>query len=378
MERLIKIPFYVRTALIFINLFAFTYAMYIGRSIIVPIVFAFIIAILLNPFVNYLTKKKINRLISISMAVSLAFIVLSSLFYLFFSRLDSFTESYPQLKKKFETTNIQAVRWVSKTFNIREWKINAWSKESKSDAIEGLEIGKGLKEIGKMFVNILLVPVYLFMILYYKQHLLTFIHKIFESVYHIAVREVLDNSKAIIQRYLVGLFIEMIIMAILNSVGLLFLGIQYAIILGIIGAVLNIIPYIGGIVATSLAMIIAFVTKDSLSYPLLVLLLYIVIQFIDNNYIVPKIVASRVQLNALISIIVVLVGGALWGILRMFLSIPLTAILKVILDHIEPLKPWGFLLGECCAHEIRTCYCCKTRVVHELFSNKFDPGHTQP
>jgi len=92
-------------------------------------------------------------------------------------------------------------------------------------------------------------------------------------------------------------------------------------------------------------MIMAFVTKNSLSYPLLVFAIYIFIQFIDNHYVVPKIVASRVKINALISIIVVLIGGAIWGIPGMFLSIPLTAIIKVIFDHIEPLKPMGFLLG---------------------------------
>jgi len=143
----------------------------------------------------------------------------------------------------------------------------------------------------------------------------------------------------------VGLFFEMLIMAVLNSAGLLILGIDYAIIMGILCAVLNIIPYIGGVVATLLPMIIAFVTKDSLIYPVLVLIITIVIQFIDNNLIVPKIVASRVQINALISVIAVLIGGAIWGVAGMFLSIPLIAILKVIFDHIEPLKPWGFLFG---------------------------------
>lgn len=143
------------------------------------------------------------------------------------------------------------------------------------------------------------------------------------------------------------LFIKLIhrIPVPLNSAGLLLLGIDYAIILGITGAILNIIPYIGGIIAIALPMMIAFVTKDSVSYPILVFFVYIFIQFIDNHYIIPKIVASRVRLNALISIIVVLVGGALWGIPGMFLSIPLTAIMKVIFDDIGPLKPWGFLLG---------------------------------
>jgi len=156
---------------------------------------------------------------------------------------------------------------------------------------------------------------------------------------------VLANSKKIIQSYLVGLFFEMVIIAVMNSAGLLLIGIDYAIILGITGAILNVIPYLGGIAAIALPMLIAFITKDSLIYPFMVFVVYIIIQFIDNHYIIPKIVASRVQLNALISVIVVLIGSAFWGIPGMFLSIPLTAIIKVIFDHIEPLKPWGFLLG---------------------------------
>jgi len=91
-------------------------------------------------------------------------------------------------------------------------------------------------------------------------------------------------------------------------------------------------------------MIVALATKSP-SYALFVLAAYLFIQFVDNNYIIPKIVASKVKINALISVIVVLIGGALWGIPGMFLAIPLTAVLKVIFDHIEPLKPLGFLLG---------------------------------
>jgi predicted PurR-regulated permease PerM len=174
---------------------------------------------------------------------------------------------------------------------------------------------------------------------------LEFVRKLFRSQDHSAVAAVLTNGKGIIQGYLVGLFFEMIIISAMNSTGLLLLGIDYAIILGITGAILNIIPYIGGIVAVILPMTIAFVTKDSLSYPIFVLLIYVVTQFIDNHYISPKIVASRVQINALVSIIVVMIGGAVWGVPGMFLSIPITAIFKVIFDHIGPLKPWGFLLG---------------------------------
>jgi|ERR1035437_6450243 predicted PurR-regulated permease PerM len=345
MEIQTPIPFYAKIALIFVGLFAFVYTMYIGQRIIIPILYAAIVAILLNPVVNFLVAKRVNKIIAISFAVLLAITVILCISYIISSQLTMFSETYPQLKEKFNQTSNDLVKWTSDKFNIRQYKITTWIKENEGGAIDNIAIGEIISETGRMLLVGMLLPVYVFMILFYKTLLLEFIRKLFRSEHHIAVTEVLTNSKKIIQNYLVGLFFEMIIISVLNSTGLLLLGIDYAIILGITGALLNIIPYIGGIVAVVLPMIIAFVTKDSLTSPILVLLLYIFIQFIDNHYISPYIVASRVKINALISIIVVLIGGALWGVPGMFLSIPLTAIVKVIFDHIEPLKPWGFLLG---------------------------------
>jgi predicted PurR-regulated permease PerM len=345
MENSIKIPFYAQAALVFVCAFAFVFILHVGQEIIIPILYATIIAILLNPLVNFLIRKRVNKIVAISIAVALALIAVLGILALISSQLAHFSESYPQLKLKFNSTSTQLVQWISETFSIRVVKINAWIAETQAEAISNFQIGESLRDVGRILIIIMLLPVYLLMILYYKPLLLEFIHKLFTADQHVVVAAVLTNTKQIIQTYVVGLFFELIIMVVLQAAGLLLLGIDYAIILAIIGALLNIIPYLGSIIATALAMIIAFVTKDSLTYPVLVFGMYLIIQFIDNNYIVPQIVASRVQINALVSIIVVLIGGALWGISGMFLSIPLTAILKVIFDHIEPLKPWGFLLG---------------------------------
>ncbi|MGP8215226.1 MAG: AI-2E family transporter [Bacteroidia bacterium] len=345
MDNSFKIPFYAKAALISISVFAFVYTMYAGQVIIIPIVFATIVAILLNPLVNYLLSKKINKIVAIAIAVLFAICLVFGLLYVISSQLHMFREIYPQLKGKFNTISTQFLQWVSTKFSVKELKIDSWISDTKSKAVSDFAIGDKLSEAAQMMVIGALLPVYLFMILYYKPLLMEFTRRLFRVEYHTAVTEVLTNSRKIIQSYLVGLFIEFIIIAILNSVGLLLLGIDYAIILGITGAILNVIPYIGGIIAIALPMIIAFVTKDSLIYTALVFVVYIFIQFIDNHYVIPKIVASRVQLNALLSVIVVLIGGAVWGIPGMFLSIPLTAIIKVIFDHIEPLKPLGFLLG---------------------------------
>ena len=209
----------------------------------------------------------------------------------------------------------------------------------------GGAIGQTVNTVSSVLIILFLLPVYIAMILYYKPLLLEFIRKVFHDDHLGKVQDILINSKTIIQSYLSGLLLEAAIVATLNSVGLLIIGVNYAIILGITGAILNIIPYIGGVVAIALPMIIALVTNDSYTPAVLVFGMYMLIQFVDNNLIIPYIVASKVKINALMSIIVVLIGAALWGIPGMFLSIPLTAILKVIFDNIETLKPWGFLLG---------------------------------
>jgi predicted PurR-regulated permease PerM len=345
--KIITFPFYAKFAFTAIGTFAFMYTMYVGQQIILPLIYATIIAILLNPFVNFLVKKHFNRLLAIFIAVFVAILITISLLYLVSAQVTLFSETYPKLKDKFNVVSVQAIQWISEQFNIKTTEINKWIVQTENDLVNkmGGAIGETLSMINSFLIVIFLLPVYLFMILYYKPLLLEFINKLFNPAHHQVVFDILNNSKRIIQSYLIGLLVEAAIIASLNSMGLLLIGIDYAIIIAITGALLNVIPYIGGIIAIAVPMLIAFVTKESSTYTLLVFGWYILIQFIDNHFIIPSVVASKVKINALISVIAVLVGGALWGIPGMFLSIPLTAILKVIFDHVEPLKPLGFLLG---------------------------------
>ena len=160
------------------------------------------------------------------------------------------------------------------------------------------------------------------------------------------VSDILNQTKTAIQSYMVGLLLEALVVAALNSTALLILGVKYAVLLGVIGAILNMIPYIGGLIAIALPLLIATVTKDGYSTQLGIIIAYLVIQFIDNNFLIPKIVSSKVQINALVSIVVVLLGAALWGVAGMFLCIPFVAILKIICDRVNGLKPLGKLLGD--------------------------------
>jgi predicted PurR-regulated permease PerM len=336
-------PFYAKTALISISFFALIYTLKIGQDIIVPIVYALILAILLNPIVNFFMRK-MSRILAITLAVSLATVFLFTILYIITTQLTFFSHTFPQFQLKFNQLSDDLISWISSKFHLKISDIHAWINGTKKDVLDNLEIGKSISIVSDSLVTLLMLPVYLIMILYYKTLFLEFFRKLFRTEYLETVSEVLQNSKVIIQSYLVGLLVEMVIIAILNSVGLLILDIDYAILLGILGAILNIIPYLGGLIGVVIFMIIALVTKSPV-YMMYVAILYSIIQFIDNNYIMPKIVASRVQINAFISVIVVFIGGAIWGLSGMFLSIPLTAIIKVIFDHIDSLKPWGYLLG---------------------------------
>jgi predicted PurR-regulated permease PerM len=348
MEKPLIFPFYARASLFFIGSFAFISMLYIGKSIILPLIFATIIAIVLHPVVDFLVRKKINRILAISITLVVTILIIVAFGSFMVSQISRFSESWPKLVDRFTEIFNQSVSWASGYFDISPRKINAWITKSRQELLSNSNtaIGQTLITVGNDLVVIFLIPVYIFMILYYQPLLLEGIRKLFGKSNHILVSKIITQIKTVVQRYLTGLVIEAIIVAILDSVGLMILGIDYAILLGIIGALLNVIPYIGGLIAVALPMMIAIVTKDSAWYALYVLAIYYFIQLIDNNYIVPKIVASKVKVNALVSIIVVLAFGALWGIPGMFLSIPLTAIIKVICDHIDPLKPWGYLLGD--------------------------------
>jgi predicted PurR-regulated permease PerM len=344
-----KSTFYTRATIFLVGMLAFFTILYLARSILIPIVFSIIIAIVLHPVVTFFRRIGINRIVAITITLLLTFLVILAFGSLLISQASRFGDSWPVLVDKFTVLINQAIEWVSGYFDLNEVKINDWLLRIQDELIKfsSAIIGQTLVIVGGGLIILFLLPVYIFLILFYQPLLIEFIRRLFGSTGHQGkVSEIVAQIKNVIQRYLIGLVIEFIIMATLETVSLILLGIDYAVFLGIIGALLNVIPYIGGLVAVAMPMIVALATESSPVYALYILVVYYLIQLIDNNYIVPKIVASKVRINALFSIIVVLAGNALWGIPGMFLSIPLLAIVKLIFEQIEYLKPWGYLLGD--------------------------------
>jgi predicted PurR-regulated permease PerM len=339
-----KFPFYFRSTITLLGIILFVFVLYTLRGIMVPLAFALMISILLNPLVNKLQQKKINRIVAISISLLAAMILVAGLMVFISSQIAGFTENMPVLQQKFSEMFHQLQLWLQRNYSL------SLSKQSEliSETGESLKplIGQTLGSVLGALSVIVLLPIYIFLMLFYKTLILNFLYEVFAEKNSDQVSNVLKETKNAIQSYMVGLLMEAIIVAILNSTALLILGVPYAILLGVIGALLNVLPYIGGIVAIALPVLIATITKDGYSTQIGVIIAYAIIQFIDNNILVPRIVSSKVKINALVSLVIVLLGGAVWGVSGMFLSIPFIAVLKIIFDRVDGLRPWGKLLGD--------------------------------
>lgn len=341
-------PFYIRLTLILLMLALIGLIIFIGQDIIVPLAFAILLAVLLLPLNNYLERKGISRVFAIILSLALFIIISSGVIYFLSSQIAGFMNDIPAIKKHLAEHEKTVQHWMTQQFNITKTEqttIIDNAAEKIKDSGSGL-LGNTFLSVTQGILLIVLLPVYCFLILYYRSMIKRFLIALFKSEHEPKVIEVLQESKLIVQGYMTGLIIEMGIVAAINALGFFIAGIEYAVFLGVLSAILNMIPYIGMLIASVFCMLITLTTSTHISDIIWVVVILTVVQFIDNNIIMPKVVSSKVKINALITILGVLIGGALAGVAGMFLSIPAIAILKVISDRVEGLKPWGILLGD--------------------------------
>jgi predicted PurR-regulated permease PerM len=288
---------------------------------------------------------RVSKISAIILTLLVAVLAVAALFYFLSTQIGAFVNTLPLLKEKVMALALELQHWTKDRLGINMQKQVASITNGIDDG-GGELVTSTIGTIVSSLGSVVLVPTYVFMLLYYKPLILEFLFQVFQEKHSLQVADVLSQTKTAVQSFMVGLLIETIIVCVMNSAALLAIGVPSAVVIGVIGGILNILPYIGGIVAIALPVLMLTITREGYTAQLLVIGAYLVIQFIDNNILVPRIVSKKVQINALISIVVVLLGGLLWGLSGMFLSIPFIGVLKILFDRIEDLKPWGRLLGD--------------------------------
>jgi predicted PurR-regulated permease PerM len=341
-------PFYVKLGFHLLIICLLGLLIYTGSSILMPICFAILLSMLLLPVVNFLISKGVPGVAAMILSILLAILFATGIIYFLSSQVAGFMEDLPAIKEKLNHHITTAQQWINEQLHISPKQQQAAVEKAKENMQQSGTggIGSAVAGLAGAVVMLILLPIYTFLLLYYRKLIHRFLLEVFPDKNRGQVEEVLEESKTIVQGYMIGLLVEMAIVTVLNTVGFLIIGIHYAIFLAVLAAVLNLIPYIGMLIASVICMAVTLTSSDSITDIVWVGVVLIVVQFIDNNFIMPYIVSSKVRINALVSIIGVLIGGALAGISGMFLSIPGMAILKAIFDRVDGLKPWGLLLGD--------------------------------
>lgn len=331
---------------ILLGILAFFSILYLGRSLLIPIVASVILSLAISPIVAFL-ERKMHRIAAILLTLFLIICVLLSVIFLIGLQISSFIAELPAFGQKLEALLLSFQNFIENNLMIDPEKQFGLLRDNVMSFFNtGINIvGTTINVTSGILFYLLVMPVYIFFMIYYREIWSTFLIEVSPIQHRQLMSDILKKMNGVVRNYVGGMFLVIIIVSILNTIGFLIVGIKYALFFGTLISLLAIIPYFGIFLGSILAITYTFITKDSLWYPAGVLIVNSIVQFLEANFITPTIMRSQVQLNPLAAIIGLLFGGFLWGVMGMILAIPSLAILKMVLDNIEPFKPYGRLLG---------------------------------
>lgn len=343
----IALPPYFKYTILILGVILTFYALIEARMLLIPFSLSLVFALLLFPFSRRLERLNIPRSIASVISMVLVLLLVSTIIYILSIQIGRISQELPEIEARLSETIDEAQLFLEEEFDVGQQEQTNYLKQTLTTFFRS---SSAFYETTFSFTAGLLnylvvVPIALFFMLYYRSFFKDFLYSLLPRQQHDKLTMVLFNVQQVIQRYIIGLFTVIAIVAVLNTLGLYFLGIDHAVFFGLVAALLTIIPYVGISIGSVLPIIYALITTDSLFYPLGVLVVFWLVQVLEGNFITPNVVGSKVSLNPFAAIVALLIGGKVWGPAGMILFIPFLAMLKVIFDAIDPLKPYGFLLG---------------------------------
>lgn len=322
--------------------------MYVSQGVLLPILFATLISISLFPMARFFERLRLGKAFSALLSVLIAIAIISAVMWFIVHQSIIIGKNATAITDKVLSVLEEGQVWLDDQFGIGRNQVMEKLREQGNKTLEnaGGVVTATFGSIGNMIAGAVLVPLYAFFMLYYRDFFREFFFKAFKSTPQRKVNEVLNKVYEVVQSYLVGLATVMGIVAILNTAGLMVLGIDYAWFFGSLAALLMLLPYIGIAIGSILPALFALAVKDSAWYAVGVVGWFQFVQFLEGNIITPNIVGSKVSINPLMAIIGILLGGMLFGLAGLILALPFIATLKVIFDAIPSMEAFGFLIGE--------------------------------
>lgn len=316
-------------------------ALITAKDIVIPILFAAFLSVVMLPAIKWMEKRKINTILAIVFVLLAFTTVLILLGWLIIDQIVALVNDLPDIESRLENTTTSISRTLRRDFGISISEQNTFVK----DAVKTISTYAGdvLVSTTNLISLIIQIPIYIFLLLIYRDKFKVFFQKLLPAQQELLWKKDLEN---VLQGYVTGLALVTLIIAVLNTVGLALLGIEHAIFFGLLSGLLTIIPYVGIFIGAALPTLLALLTKDSIWYAVGVVSIFSFVQFLEGNFITPRITGSKVSINALAAIVALLLGSKILGIAGMILAVPAIGVLKIILGHTEHLKPFVTLLED--------------------------------
>lgn len=322
--------------------------LYVGRALFIPLSFSVLISFVLYPICAWLEKKGVNKITAILLSTTLLLAIGVAAAVLLVQQFASFLTEWPVLKVKLEETLEQLSQFLVNYYAISKEQQNQFISQlfnqSTGDIINFIQ--QTLSASAFWAVLLILIPVFAVLILYHRHALIEVLFRLFPNERKESIRNILFLTITTYYNFIKGMIIVYAIVGILNSFGLLLLGVPHAIFFGFIVAILTFIPYIGIMVGSLLPVGMAWITYNSVWYALGVVAIFAFVQYLEANIIFPLAVSNRLNINALGTLVVIIIGGIIWGVAGMILFVPFLAIIKLIADHHPKMKTWSILLGK--------------------------------
>lgn len=344
----IKLPSYVKLTTVLLGIVLTVFVMIQAKAVLVPLLISGLLAVLISPLAGWFEKHKVPKALAAILSLLILLVFLAGLVYIMYNQLIGFASDLGAIEGRVNELIDQVNGFIEKhvegvvPFSIDSLKDTFFQYLSSNIS----SITQGAISTASSLAILFILPVYIFLFLYFRHFLIEFLMMAFAEKHKEKVRNATEKIKKVVQNYIVGMFLVIIILAVLDSIALLLLGIRHALLFAIFAALLNVIPYVGPLIGSTLPILFALLTKDSLWYPIGVFLAFYFIQLAESNFFTPKIVGGKVSMNPFMTIVALFVGNFIWGLTGMILFIPGMAVLKVIFDEIPGMEPYGFLLGD--------------------------------
>lgn len=321
--------------------------LYFGRDIFIPLSFAALISFVLYPPTRWLEKRGLNRMMAILMSLVLLLILGAGLLALLISQFIGFIEEWPAIEIKLRDMFENLSTFLTTSYGFSKLQQREWLEQIFRQSGGGVFsfIRSMISASALSTVLMVLIPVYSSLILYYREQWVSVLLRLFPNKQKEKIYEILSLTITTYYEFIKGMALVYLIVGILNSTGLLLLGVPHAILFGFIASVLTFIPYVGIVIGSLLPIAMAWITYDSMWYPLGIVAVFVFVQYLEANLIFPMAVSSRLNVNTLVMLISIFVGGLLWGMSGMILFVPFVGILKLVADHSPRLGTLSLVLG---------------------------------